>query len=47
MKLLDNIITNFAFNVEGKNVRLWVSVELLKKSLRMRLKMNDFFSPTK
>jgi len=32
MKLLDNIITNFAFNVEGKNVRLWVSVELLKKS---------------
>ena len=30
MKLLDNIITNFAFNVEGKNVRLWVSVELLR-----------------
>jgi len=32
MKLLDNIITNFTFNVDGKNVRPWVSVELLKKS---------------
>jgi hypothetical protein len=32
MKLLDSIITGFAFNVKGENVRLWVSVELLKKS---------------
>jgi len=27
-----NMITGFAFNVKGQNVRLWVSVELLKKS---------------
>ena len=32
MKLLGNIITSFASNVEGKDVRLWVSVALLKKS---------------
>lgn len=32
MTLLNNIITSFAFNVDGKNVRLWISVELWKKS---------------
>ena len=25
-----NIITGFAFNVEGRNVRLWVSVEQVR-----------------